>query len=267
MTTTDLTPETALVRWDLREGIARITLDSPRNRNALSRQLVSELSHYIHTAIDDRSVRAVVITGTDKAFCAGADLSEQRGIAAPKVGDEPAGRDVRDILLTIMRSDLTFVAAVNGAVRAGGTGIVAACDIALASRSVRFAIPEVRLALPPAQILVPLQRTVDRRALRRYILTGETFDADEAARIGLITAAVDDLDSSLESVLDGLRAAHPGALRRVKRLMEETAPLDPALGLRLAGDVAAEWFAGPDAQEGIAAVLEKRRPSWASTYD
>lgn len=249
-----------LVHYGVDGGVATITLDSPRNRNALSRQLVAELASSVERAVADPTVRVAVLAAAGPAFCSGADLAEQSG-----VGPEPGAGAVAslpDVVARIMTCELPFVARIHGPVRAGGTGLVAACDIAVADAAVTFAFPEVHLGLVPAIIAVPMSRVLDRRALRRYFLTGEPFGAAEAARIGLVTAAADDLDAAMASVLDGFAKAHPAALRRTKRLLDELGGLGLDTGLRLAGDVSAQFFASPDGQEGIRAVLEKRPPSW-----
>ena len=251
---------TELVHNDSAGGVATITLDSPRNRNALSRQLVSELAASVEQAVADPAVKVAVLAAAGPAFCSGADLAEQSG-----AGPEPATAalaSLPDVVARIMTCELPFVARVHGPVRAGGTGLVAACDIAIADATVTFAFPEVHLGLVPAIIAVPLSRVLDRRALRRYFLTGESFGAAEAARIGLISAAAEDLDAEMASVLDGFAKAHPGAVRRTKRLLDELDGLALNTGLRLAGDVSAQFFASADGQEGIRAVLEKRPPSW-----
>ncbi|WP_116999321.1 enoyl-CoA hydratase-related protein [Desertimonas flava] len=252
-----------LVHYEGGGGIATITLDSPRNRNALSRQLVTELAASVELAIADPTVKVAVLAAAGPAFCSGADLAEQSSRPAD-AGTAATGAiaSLPDVVERIMTCELPFVARVHGAVRAGGTGLVAACDIAIADATVTFAFPEVHLGLVPAIIAVPLTRVLDRRALRRYLFTGEPFGAAEAARIGLVTAAADDLDAEMASVLDGFAKAHPAALRRTKRLFDELDGLGMATGLRLAGDVSAQFFASADGQEGIRAVLEKRAPSW-----
>lgn len=249
-----------LVHYDVGDGIATITLDSPRNRNALSSQLVTELGAAVDRAVADPAVKVAVLAATGPAFCSGADLAEQSG-GAPTPG-AGAVASLPDVVARIMTCELPFVARIHGPVRAGGTGLVAACDIAIAAATVTFAFPEVHLGLVPAIIAVPMSRVLDRRALRRYFLTGEQFDAAEAARIGLVSAAAEDLDAEMSSVLDGFAKAHPGALRRTKVLLDEIGGVDLDSGLRLAADVSAQFFASADGQEGIRAVLEKRAPSW-----
>lgn len=252
---------TEIVHYDVSEGVATITLDSPSNRNALSQQLLTELTDHIERAIADRAVRVALLTAEGPAFCAGADLKE-RSTAAE--GDSDLGKQaaVPQVMERIMGCDLPFVAKVHGPVRAGGTGLVAACDVAIADDAVSFAVPEVHIGLVPAVISVPILRFVDRRALHRYFLTGEPFTAVEAARIGLISEATADLDGAIDDIVANFRKAHPAALRRTKQLLQQIGSLDVPAGFQITGELSARWFATPDAQEGIRAVLEKRDPSW-----
>lgn len=252
---------TELVHYDVTDGVATITLDSPHNRNAMSRQLLTELSERLERAIADPTVRVAMLAAEGPAFCAGADLKER---SAPGTHDGDLGSQaaIPTVMERIMTCDLPVLARVHGAVRAGGNGLVAACDIAIAHASVSFSVPEVHIGLVPAVISVPIERMIDRRALHRYFLTGEPFDAAEAARIGLITEATDDLDGTVAGILANFRKAHPGALRRTKRLIQQVGQLDVASAFQITGEVSARWFATEDGQEGMRAVLEKRDPRW-----
>ena len=250
-----------LVHYAVDSGVATITLDSPHNRNALSRQLVAELGAWVQQAIATPSVKVAVITATGTVFCSGADLKERADDGAATTAAAFKG-GLPDIMQLIMESDLPFVAALNGSVRAGGTGIVASCDIAVGPRSATFALPEVHIGVIPALISIPLSRVVDRRGLMRYAMSGEQFAGDEAVRIGLLTAVADTLDEALAPILAGLKRAHPAALRRTKRLFNEMPALPLTTAFALAGEVSAGWFASSDAQEGIRAIFEKRLPSW-----
>lgn len=252
---------TEIVHYDLTDGVATITLDSQHNRNAMSQRLLTELADRLEGAIADRGVRVAVLAAEGPAFCAGADLKE-RSAPGTEDGDLGTQAAIPTVMERIMSCDLPVVARVHGAVRAGGNGLVAACDIAIAHSSVTFSVPEVHLGLIPAVISVPIERMMDRRSFHRYFLTGEPFDAAEAARIGLITEATDDLDGTIEGILAHFRKAHPGALRRTKQLLQQVGQLDAASAFQITGEVSARWFATPDGQEGMRAVLEKREPSW-----
>ncbi|WP_282702616.1 enoyl-CoA hydratase family protein [Streptomyces sp. CC219B] len=233
-------------------GVETLSLDSPDTRNALSAALVGDLADALADCAEDADVRAVVLTHTGNTFCAGADLR-----------DPPAPDALVGLLRQIVELPRPVVARVTGHVRAGGLGLLAACDIAAAATTATFAFTEVRIGVAPAVISLPLLPRTDPRALARYYLTGERLDAAEATRIGLLTAAGDDVDAVLEPVLDGLRRAAPEALTETKRLL--TARVLEAFD-RDAADLtalSARLFSSPQAREGMTAFLERRDPAWA----
>ena len=248
-----------LVQYSTERGIARIALDSPRNRNALSAALVEQVTSALAAAAADEAVRAVELTHTGTTFCAGADLSEAR-----QGGMKEGTTRVLALLRHIVALSKPVVGSIDGHVRAGGLGLVGACDIVLAGPKSTFAFTEVRLGLAPAMISLTTLPRMDPRAASRYYLTGETFDAPTAARIGLITEAVDDIDAGTLAVLDALRSASPQGLRETKPLLTP-AVLDgfDAKAEALAA-LSARLFGSPEAAEGMASFLEKRRPSWAA---
>lgn len=248
-----------LVHLDVTRGIATITLDSPHNRNALSRQLVGELDQHLKTAYGRDDVRAVLLTATGTVFCAGADLKEQAAADGP-----PDTRPIADIMLGILEAPKPVVTRLNGHTRAGGTGIVGASDMVIAPRGATFAFPEVRIGVAPAMIAVTTSRQMSPRSVSRYFLTGETIDADEAARIGLVTTAVDpdELDTTTQGILDALRLASPNALAATKRLLRDIDGMEASDAFNFTAEVSAKMFASADAREGIGAFFEKRQPSW-----
>ena len=232
-------------------GIETLSLDSPDTRNALSASLVSELADALTECGKDADVRAVVLTHTGNTFCAGADLR-----------DPPPPDALVAVLRQIVELPKPVVARVTGHVRAGGLGLLAACDMTVGSTSATFAFTEVRIGVAPAVISLPLLPRTDPRALARYYLTGERFDATEAARAGLLTAAAGDVDEALAPILDGLRRAAPEALAETKRLLTarvlETFDRDAADLTALS----ARLFASAQAREGMTAFLERRDPAW-----
>ncbi|WP_327717761.1 enoyl-CoA hydratase family protein [Streptomyces sp. NBC_00490] len=233
-------------------GIETLTLDSPHNRNALSAALVGELATALAEGGKDGDVRAIVLTHTGNTFSAGADLK-----------DPPDPDALVGLLRQIVELPKPVLARVTGHVRAGGLGLLAACDIGVAATGSSFAFTEVRIGVAPAVISLPLLPRTDPRALARYYLTGERFDAAEAARIGLLTAMGDAVDDVLEPLLDGLRKAAPEALAETKRLL--TARVLEAFD-RDAADLtatSARLFASAQAREGMTAFLERRDPAWA----
>ncbi|MFI7015610.1 enoyl-CoA hydratase family protein [Streptomyces sp. NPDC050164] len=232
-------------------AVETLTLDSPHNRNALSAALVGELADALTDAGQDSDVRAVVLTHTGNTFSAGADLR-----------DPPPPEALVGLLRRIVELPKPVVARITGHVRAGGLGLVAACDIAAASTEATFAFTEVRIGVAPAVISLPLLPRTDPRALARHYLTGERFDAAEAARTGLLTTHADDVDTALAPILDGLRRSAPDALAETKRLL--TARVLEAFDRDAAGLTAlsARLFSSPQAREGMTAFLERRDPAW-----
>jgi enoyl-CoA hydratase len=248
-----------LVQYSVERGIARIALDSPRNRNALSAALVEQLTGALADAAADDSVRAIELTHTGGTFCAGADLSE-----ASQGGMKAATVRVLALLRRIVALAKPVVGSIDGHVRAGGLGLVGACDIVLAGPASTFAFSEVKLGLAPAMISLTTLPRLSSRAASRYYLTGQTFDAATAARIGLITEAVEDIDAGTLAVLDALRLCSPQGLRETKPLL--TASLLDKFDARAdaLAEQSARLFGSDEAAEGMRAFLEKRPPSWAA---
>ncbi|WP_426499744.1 enoyl-CoA hydratase family protein [Streptomyces sp. D54] len=232
-------------------GVTTLTLDSPANRNALSAPLVGELRAALAACAADDTVRAVLLTHTGTTFCAGADLK------APPDPEAFVG-----LMREIVALPRPVVARVAGHVRAGGLGLLAACDIAVAGPASTFALTESRLGLAPAVISLTLLPRLDRTAANRYYLTGERFDAAEAARISLVTEAAEDVDQALVPILDGLRRASPQGLAASKDLVTATVlrSFDQYAEDLVARSAA--LFASDEAREGMTAFLERRDPAW-----
>ncbi|MFE9450668.1 enoyl-CoA hydratase family protein [Streptomyces sp. NPDC006739] len=228
-----------------------LSLDSTDTRNALSAALVGELTDALSDCAEDTGVRAVVLTHTGSTFCAGADLL-----------DPPHPDAVVGLLRQIVELRKPVLARVTGHVRAGGLGLLAACDIAAATTGSTFAFTEVRIGVAPAVISLPVLPRADPRALARYYLTGERFDAAEAVRLGLLTVTADDVDEALAPILDGLRRSAPQALAETKQLLTarvlETFDRDAADLTALS----ARLFSSAQAREGMTAFLERRDAAW-----
>jgi methylglutaconyl-CoA hydratase len=252
--------EPPLVTVERRGPAAVVTLDSPHNRNALSRLLVEQLHAALRTALDDDGVRMVVLTGAGPVFCSGADLKEQRA------GGAPGAVGLPEVLTLIIESPKPVVARVNGAARAGGLGLIAACDLTVGLAEATFGFSEVRIGVAPAVIAVPCLRRMDPRAARELFLTGETFDGVRAREAGLLDRAVADaeLDATVHAFVAQLAQGAPQALAVTKALLREVPGPDLQEDFRRMAAVSAERFGSAEAREGIAALLEKRRPAWAS---
>ena len=248
-----------LVQYSVARGIARIALDSPRNRNALSAALTGQLTAALTQAGADDEVRAVELTHTGSTFCAGADLTE-----TSQGGMKAGATRVLALLRGIVALPKPVVGSIDGHVRAGGLGLLGACDIVLAGPASTFAFSEVRLGLAPAMISLTTLPRMDPRAASRYYLTGETFDVATAARIGLVTEAVDDIGAGTLAVLDALRACSPQGLRETKALL--AAGILDAFEARAEAlaEQSARLFATDEAAEGMSAFLARRPPSWAA---
>jgi methylglutaconyl-CoA hydratase len=258
MTVDDSDP--VLVRSQAAGGIATITLDSPSNANALSTTLVGQLRAALDGALFDPDVRVLVLTGTGRVFCSGADLKE--ALTAPgAAADLMAGA-----IGVLWESPKPVVCRVNGSTRAGGIGLVAACDIAIAPDTATFAFSEVRIGVAPAIISVPCLRRMPSRAAAEYFLTGEVFGAPRAAEIGLLTRAVaaKDLDTETGRYTAMLLRGAPGALAATKAVLREV-PAEPVpSGLARMAELSGSLFAGDEAREGMTAYAQKREPAWVT---
>jgi methylglutaconyl-CoA hydratase len=249
-----------LVHYEVQRGTATITLDSPHNRNALSAQLRRELRDGLSRANEDDAVRVIVLSHTGTVFCSGMDLKEAAGASA----NDQGVNEFPEILEQIWTSPKPVVARLAGPARAGGVGIVAACDIAVAATEATFAFSEVRIGVVPAIISVTVLPRLLPRAAHELFLTGEAFDARRGVEIGLLNSAVpvDRVDDEVRRYTDMLALGAPSALAATKRMLQQ--PRSPQLGDVFADmlELSARHFGGPEGQEGIAAFKEKRKPSW-----
>lgn len=248
-----------LVRVEVTGGVATITLDSPSNRNALSRGLV----HDLHAALDvaDRpEVRVTVLTHAGPVFCSGADLKERLSDDGRSALND-SSRDMVAVLQRLMESPHPTIAVVRGPVRAGGVGLMAACDLVAVAPDVTFAFTEVRIGVAPAIISVPILRRVSPAHLTAPFLTGDTFDAHHAVAIGLANG-VGDPDDVARRWCDGILAAAPGAVAATKSLLT-TVPGRPVHeAFADMADLSARLFASDEGREGMAAFAERRPPRW-----
>jgi enoyl-CoA hydratase/carnithine racemase len=245
-----------LVHISVADAVATITLDSPHNRNALSRQLVSELFEALERAGGDPAVKVVLLTAEGRVFCSGADLSE-----ASAGGMDEGARRIVDLQRLILTLDKPVVTRVQGAVRAGGIGIVAASDIVVASADATFALTEVKLGLAAAIISLTVHARMNPRAAALTTLGGEVFTGADAAAYGLVTAAVpaDDLDAEVAKVCASLATGAAQGLRESKRILNRdlVSRLDERGG-ELA-ELSARLFASDEAREAMTAFLSRKK--------
>lgn len=246
---------TELVHYDVVDGIATITLDSPGNRNALSRQLVGELFELLDRAREDADAKVVVLRSADRVFCSGADLSE-----AATGSMEEGARAIVDLQRRILSHPLPVVTRLAGPVRAGGLGIVAASDVVVCSEEVTFAFTESRLALAPAVISLSVLPRLTSRAAYDTFLTGRTFDAAEAAAMGLVTRTVPDahLDEAVAEVCGELAKAHPQGLRETKALLSRDVLEHLEANAEDMVALSARLFGSDEAREAMLAFLSRK---------
>lgn len=247
---------TELVTYAVDGPVATLTLDSQHNRNALSRQLVTDLFRHLESAEADETVRVVVVRAEGKVFCSGADLSE-----ATADGMEEGARRIVDLQRLIVTMSKPVVTRVHGAVRAGGIGIVAASDIAVAAEDATFALTEVKLGLAAAIISLTVHHRMNPRAAALTTLGGEVFSGVEAASYGLVTRAVpaEALDEELAAVCASLATAAAQGLRESKRILNrDLVQRIDAAGAEMAA-LSAQLFASDAAREAMTAFLNRRR--------
>ena len=247
---------TELVHYDLTDGVATITLDSPHNRNALSRQLVTELFDRLDQAETDVDARVVLIRSADRVFCSGADLAE-----AAEGGMEDGARALVALQRRIVGHSRPVVTRLAGPVRAGGLGIVAASDIVICSDDVTFAFTEVRLALTPAVISLSVLPRLTQRAAADTFLTGRSFDAAEAAAMGLVTrtVAADALDDEVAKVCADLNKGAPQGLRETKALLGSGLVAEIDARAEEMAALSARLFGSPEAREAMLAFLDRKK--------
>lgn len=250
-----------LVHLSVAGGIATVTLDSPSNRNALSSALTAQLEERLQAAVADETVRMIVLTHAGPVFCSGADLKEASSGSAGG-----GSNDLVSILKLILFSPKPVVARVAGPARAGGIGLIAACDIAVAADTATFAFSEVRIGVIPAMISVVVLPKIGPAKGAELFLTGDTIYATEAARIGLINQAVadDELDDAVRHYGASLLKGAPDALAGCKRLVREVPGMSTDEAFKFTRALSTEFFASEEAREGMAAFSQKRPPRWAA---
>jgi methylglutaconyl-CoA hydratase len=249
-----------LVHYRVAAGVATITLDSPHNRNALSAQVRRELHGHLTAANGDDAVRVIVLDHTGPVFCAGMDLKETAGASS---GDQPVNQ-FPAILELIWTGPKPVVAKLAGPARAGGVGLVAAADIAVAAEDASFAFIEVRIGVVPAVISVTVLPRLLPRAAHELFLTGEKFSALRAVHIGLLNSAVPaaELEAEVRRYTDMLALGGPNALAATKRMLRRERPQSLTADLAAMTELSAGFFASAEGQEGIRAFAEKRTPNW-----
>jgi methylglutaconyl-CoA hydratase len=258
---------TVLVKKDVPAGM--IVLNRPDKRNALTRQLLADISQALDDLHQERAVRAVVITGEGTAFCAGMDLAEMQATAQMPQMDawqqwHEDAVQYRELIDKLLQYPKPIIAAVNGPAVAGGIGLVAASDLVIAAEGAKFSLPEPRRGIVAGIVSPLLVFRVGASQAANLLLTCRTIDAAEAHRIGLVheVVAVDQLISRAHAIAEEVAKSAPEAILLTKRLLNET--IGEHLGTLLSAGAAASATARTTeaAAEGLAAFLEKREPKW-----
>ena len=251
----------AAVETDLANGVLTVTLADEDNRNALSSRLTTELTEALDAADADPEVRVVVLTNRGRVFCAGADLSERSSGGS---GSSSKPVDPTRLVGRFRESPKPYVGRIAGHCVAGGMGLAAAMDISIAIEEAKFGFTEVRIGVAPAIISVVCLPKIRPADAREAFLRGNRFLAPEAARMGLINAAVpvEELDAAVDAAVADLKAGGPEAIAAAKQLMARVPgmPIDQAF--QWTGELSASLFRGEEAAEGMRAYLDKRPPSW-----
>lgn len=246
--------------------VARVFLNRPDLRNAFNDAVIAELGAAFRELGADASLRAIVLGGHGKAFCAGGDLSWMRAMAGYSWERNRAdAQALADMLYTLYTCPLPLVGRVHGDCYAGGVGLAAVCDVLVAAEGVQFCLSEARLGLLPATIGPYVVRALGEQASRRYFVTAERFGAAEAHRLGFVheLTSADTIDAKVDAIVQALVANGPAAVKASKRLVQDLA--GQALTPELRADTArriADIRASDEGREGVQAFLSKRRPSW-----
>jgi methylglutaconyl-CoA hydratase len=255
-----------MLKVEKKDGVARVILDRPELRNAFDDALIKQLHDAFVALGKDDAVRVVVLAGNGPAFCAGADLNWMKRMAKYGYAENLADAEALALMLaTLDRLPKPTIARVHGPVFAGGTGLVAACDIAVGTREAKFCLSEAKLGLSPATISPYVIRAMGEHNARRYFLTAEVFGAEEAYRIGMLSILTEKLDEEIDALAGHLLAGGPQAHAKIKDLIRAVAgrPVSDALAADTAKRIA-EIRVSPEGREGIASFLEKRKAAWCS---
>lgn len=256
-------PTSPVLIAESKDGVARLILNRPEKRNALSWELLRELEAAQARLADDKSVRVVVVAASGPVFCSGHDLGEMVG------GSEQAYRDLftlcSRVMLQFRRLPQPVIARVQGMATAAGCQLVAACDLAVAVESATFATPGVKIGLFCTTPMVPLVRAIAPKAALEMLLTGKPISARRALELGLINRAVgaNDLDAAVREFADAILASSPLTVALGKAAFYDQLPLDEATAYQRATGVMTDNAVRADAQEGMQAFLQKRRPIWS----
>jgi len=248
------------LRAEQRGEVLWLTITREARRNAMSADVLRGIAEGLDRAEADPDIRVVVITGAgDKAFCAGADLQSGAPFGADLSNPHGAAAE---LFRRVRRATVPLIARVNGACYAGGIGLMAMCDLAVAAESATFALPEIKVGVFPAQVLGVLQHLLPASRADRDCLTGDPIDARRALALELVNAVATDLDAEVDRLIGRLLAGSPAAMRRGLYTLKQMERMAFEESLAFAESQIALFALTDDAKEGIAAFTEKRKPHW-----
>ena len=261
-------PETQSLILEHRGSVLKIWLNRPESKNALSEEMTDELHLVLDAIRDDRSIRTIVLRGKGGVFCAGGDIkgfkSDMQAVSAEQVAK--SNRGFGDLMIKINEQPQVVIMLVEGAAIGGGLGLACVADVTLVTADARFRLSETSLGIPPAQIAPFVTERVGLTQARRLMLTGARFKGEEAVRLGIghqVAMDAADLEAQCEVILGHINACAPGANAVTKGILFESLRRPRAEALDFASQGFAQCMLSPEGLEGIAAFVEKRKPSWA----
>ncbi len=259
--------EYSTLRVEERDAVCRVTLSRPEVHNAFNETVIAELTSAFRAIADSETIRVAILTGDGKSFCAGADLNWMRKMAGYGTEENLEGaRALARMLSTLNDCPKAVVGRIHGATYGGACGLAASCDVVVASERAVFALSEVKLGIVPATIAPFVCRKIGESAARRYFITGERLSAEAARDIGLVhvVAPDADLDGAVDRIVGAILTSGPRAVGEAKVLVREVSRRHFPEVNEFTARLIARLRATPEAQEGMAAFLEKRKPSWVS---
>lgn len=249
-----------------KQGVATVTLNRPEKHNAFDDQLIIELTDLFQQIAETPAVRVMILASNGKSFCAGADLNWMQRMASYNYAENLADANKLALMLhTLNTLPLATIARVQGAAYGGAVGLIACCDMAVATKMSQFCLSEVKLGLVPATISPYVVEAIGARAARRYFNTAELFNAQQACRLGLINESVseEELDDCVNGLVQAVLKNGPTAIATAKKLITKVAncPIEQKL-IDMTSQTIATIRVSKEGQEGLNAFLQKRRPNW-----
>jgi methylglutaconyl-CoA hydratase len=258
------------LKYSVEASIARVTFCRPEVHNAFNSDLIGEMSLIFTELAKDDSLRAVVLTGEGKSFCAGADLNWMRSVKDQSFEQNlDESNKLADLFYQIYRFKRPVIGRINGAAIGGGTGFVAVCDIAIAAKSAKFSFSEVKIGVVPACIAPYVIKKMGEGKARELFITGERMNADRAHEVGLVNKVVDDnqLDNEVNQLVKFVLSSGPEAVAMAKKLVSEVPGMTPDEFKPYTAEMIARLRISDEGQEGMDAFLNKRKPAWVSASE